>query len=118
MKIFGREPTLILQTLSGLMSVLVAFGLPGLTAEQATLAIAFLTALVGVVNAVMVRPVAPPAFIAFVGAGAALLSGYGLELSQQQVGSVTVAVVSALALLTRGQVTPVADPRPPEQTVG
>jgi hypothetical protein len=117
-KIFGREPTLVLQSLSAVLSVFVAVGIPNLSAEQAGLIIAVISAALGVVNAVMVRPVAPPAFIGFVSAGAALLSAYGLELSQELVGSVTVAVVAVLALLTRGQVTPVADPRPPEQVVG
>jgi hypothetical protein len=118
MRILGREPTVLIQSLSALLMVGVAFGMPGLSADQATLIIAFLGALLGVVNAVLVRPVAPPAFVALVGSGAALLAGYGLELSQQQIGSVSAAVVTALALFVRGQVTPVTDPRPPEQTVG
>jgi hypothetical protein len=117
-KIFGREPTVVLQTVSAVLAVVVAFGFASLTAEQATLITAFLTALIGVVNAVLVRPVAPPAFIAFISSGAALLAGYGLEFSQEQVGSVTVAVLATLTLLARGQVTPVTDPRPAEQVVG
>ena len=118
MKIFGREPTLIIQTMSAVLSVVVALGVPGLDAKQAALIIAVITAGFALVNAIVVRPIAPAAFIAFIGAGAALLAGYGLELSQQLVGSITVATVAVLALLTRGQVTPVADPRPPEHVVG
>lgn len=118
MKIFGREPTVILQAVSALLTVLVSFGFASLTAEQSTLIVAFLTALLGVVNAVLTRPIAPAAFVAFVGAGAALLSGYGLSFTQEQIGSVTVAVVVVLTLLTRLQVTPVTDPRPAEQVVG
>jgi pilus assembly protein TadC len=117
-KIFGREPTLILQSLSALLSVLVAFGLPNLSAEQAALIVAALSAGIGVANGLAVRPIAPAAFVGLVGAVAALLAGYGLEASQEVVGSVSAAVVSALALLTRGQVTPNADPRSPETVVG
>jgi hypothetical protein len=117
-KIFGREPTLVLQSLSALLAVFVAVGLPNLSAEQAALIIAALTAVLGVVNALLVRPVAPAAFIGLVGAVAALLAGYGLDVSQAVVGAISAAVVSVLALLTRVQVTPVADPRPPEQVVG
>jgi hypothetical protein len=108
--ILNREPTLIIQTISGILAVIVATGPTGLTAEQAALIIAAVTALLGVFNALLVRPVAPPAFIALVGAGAALLAGYGLDVSQQVVGAVTAAVVSVLALLTRAQVTPIDPP--------
>lgn len=107
-----REPTLIIQALSASLSIVVALGFKSLTAEQASLIIAFITAVFGVVNAIVVRPIAPAAFIAFIGAGAALLAGYGLELSQEFIGAVTTAVVAFLALATRGQVTPVRDPQP------
>jgi hypothetical protein len=118
MLIFGREPTLVLQSLSALLAVFVAVGLPGLSAEQAGLIVAAIAAGIGVVNALMVRPIAPAAFVGFIAAGAALLAAYGLELSQEVVGSVGAAVVVLLALLTRGQVTPNADPRSPETVVG
>lgn len=118
MKIFGREPTLVLQSVSALLTVFVAFGIPGLSAEQAALVIAALTAVIGVINAVAVRPIAPAAFVGLVGAVAALLAAYGLEASQEVVGSVSAAVVAALALFLRGQVTPNADPRSPETVVG
>ena len=118
MKILGREPTVLLQSVSALLMVFVAFQFPGVSRDQATLIIAFLGAVLGAANAVLVRPVAPAAFVGLVGAGAALLAGYGLELSQEQVGSVSAAVVVALTLFVRGQVTPVTDPRAPEIVVG
>lgn len=118
MKIFGREPTLIIQSVSALLAIFVAVGIPNLSTDQAALIIAALTATLGVVNAIMVRPVAPAAFIGLVGAVAALLAGYGFDVSQAVVGAISAAVVSVLALLTRVQVTPAADPRPPEQVVG
>lgn len=116
--LFRREPTLILQFVSSVLTVFVAVGLPNLSAEQAALIIAVITAGFAVVNAALVRPVAPAAFIGFIGAGAALLTGYGLEVSQEVVGAVTAAVVTLLALLARVQVTPVVDPRPADQVVG
>lgn len=118
MRIFGREPTLILQAVSGLLAVFVTFGIPNLSAEQAGLIVAALAAVLGVANAVMTRPVTPAAFTAFVAAGAALLTSYGLHLSQETVGAVQVAVVAVLALVTRVQVTPTADPRPASDVVG
>jgi hypothetical protein len=118
MKLFGREPTLVIQSISALLAVFVAVGIPNLSAEQAGLIIAVLTASLGVFNALLVRPVSPAAFTGFVAAGAALLTSYGLELSQEVVGSVSAAVVVLLALFVRGQGTPNADPRPADVVVG
>jgi len=53
-----REPTLWLQTISALLAVLVTFGFTGLSATQAALIVAALSAVIGAVNAVVVRPVA------------------------------------------------------------
>jgi hypothetical protein len=109
-KIFDREPTLIIQFVSAILAIMVSTGLPNLSADQATLIVAALTAVLGAVNAIVVRPIAPAAFTGLVAAGAALLAGYGLELSQDIVGSISAAVVVGLALLTRGQVSPLSDP--------
>ncbi|MEU4777457.1 hypothetical protein [Micromonospora sp. NPDC023633] len=111
MKIFGREPTLYIQALSALLGVFVTFGLPGLSATQAAAIVAVLSALLAAVNAAMVRPVAPAAFAGLVTALAVLVAAYGMDVSQETVGAVQVAVVGVLALLTRTQVTPAADPR-------
>lgn len=110
MKIFGREPTLVLQTISALLSILVAVGIPQLSANQAGLIVAAISAGFGVVNAFLVRPVAPTAFVGLVGAAAALLAAYGLDVSQMVVGSISAATVAVLTLLARAQVTPVVDP--------
>lgn len=117
MRVFGREPTVIVQTLAAILALGVAFKLPNLTTEQAGLIIAAVYAVLGAFNAFAVRPVAPAAFIGLVGAVAALTGAYGLHFSQAQVGSVSAALVSVIVLLTRGQVSPVADPRPAEQVV-
>jgi hypothetical protein len=108
--IFGREPTLIVSAVSALLGIGVAVGLPGLSAEQASLIIAAISAGLGVVNAVLVRPIAPPAFTGLVAAAAALLAGYGLDVSQATLGAVQGAVLAVLALLTRQQVTPAPSP--------
>lgn len=117
-KIFGREPTLVIQTISALLSVFVAVGVPNLSAEQAALIIGVINAVFGVLNAVVVRPMPPAAFTGLIAAGAALLGAYGLELSQELVGTLSAAVIAVMTLLVRGQVTPVADPRSPETVVG
>lgn len=106
MKIFGREPTLAIQALSALLGVAVTFGLPNLSATQAAAIVAVMSGVLAVVNAVAVRPVAPAAFTGLVTAVAVLVAAYGLEVSQETVGAVQVAVVGVLALLTRAQVSP------------
>src|SRR3954471_18934552 len=101
-----REPTLLIQALAALLGVGVAVGLPGLSAEQAALIIAAITAIAAAVNATMVRPMAPAVFTGAVGAVAALVAAYGFEVSQEVVGAVQAFVVTALALIARNQVTP------------
>ena len=117
MRIFGREPTLLIGAIAAALSVAVSFQFDWLTAEQAALIVALLNAVLGVVNAVTVRPIAPAAFTYLIGAGAALLAGYGLDLSQEMVGSVNGLVLAVLLFLTRGQVTPTASPRTIDGTV-
>jgi hypothetical protein len=112
MKLFGREPTLVLQALSAVLGIIVALGWRNLSAEQAGLVIAAVSAGIGAVNAVMVRPVAPTAFVGIVGAGAALLAAYGLDVSQPVVGSISAATIAVMALLARQQVTPTSDVGP------
>jgi hypothetical protein len=106
-RIFGREPTLWLQFIAGVLGVGVAVGLPGLSVDQAAAIIAVVTAVFAVVNAVMVRPVAPAAFTGLVASGAVLLAAYGFTVSQPTLAAVQTAVLAVLALLTRAQVTPV-----------
>ena len=110
MKLFGREPTLYIQAISALLGVAVTFGIDGLSAEQSAAIIAVLSAVLAAVNATMVRPVAPAAFTGLVTAVAVLVAAYGLDVSQETVGAVQVAVVGVLALLTRNQVTPKTTP--------
>ncbi len=117
MKIFGREPTLVIGAIAAALSVAVSFKFDWLTAGQAALIVVVLNAGLGILNAVKVRPIAPAAFTYGIGAVAALLAAYGLHLSQELVGSVNGLVLSVLMFLTRGQVTPTDDPRTVDGTV-
>lgn len=112
MKIFGREPTLVLQTVSALLTFVVTFGFDWLSAEQAGLAVAVLAAVFGLINALAVRPVPPALFFGLVTTGAALLSTYGLDFSQERIGALQMVLVALVTFLTRQQVTPEADPAP------
>ncbi len=111
MKVFGREPTLVLQVISAVLSFLVASGF-GLSDTQAALIVAAISAVFGVVNAVMVRPIAPAAFTGLVAALAALAVGFGLNVSPEMVATVNGLVLAVLMFMTRAQVTPAGDARP------
>lgn len=106
MKIFGREPSLWISAIGSGLSLVAGFGLDWLTPTQAALVVVVLNAVLGVVNALAVRPVSPVAFTYAVGAAAALVAAYGVNVSQSAVGAVNAAVLAVLALLLRGNVSP------------
>ena len=107
---FKREPSLYITAIGTVLSLVAGFGLSFLTADQAGLFTAALTALLGVWNALKVRPVAPAAFTYAIGVIATLISTYGLDLSQDKIGLINAAVLSVLALLLRGNVSPTDSP--------
>lgn len=107
MKLWGREPALVIQGVSTGLALAVAFGLPGLSSASAGAIVALLAATLGAVQAWAVRPVAPAAFTAVVTTGSAMLTTFGLDLTQQQIGAVQAAVIAGLALILRGNVSPV-----------
>ena len=106
MKIFGREPVVILNSLSAILGLVVTLGFTGLTAEQAGAIVGFVTAVFGVVAALMTRPIAPQAFTTVVAAGGVLVATFGYEASQATIGAINGVVLAALTLLTRPQVSP------------
>jgi hypothetical protein len=106
MKIFGREPVVVLNTLSAVLGLVVSLGITSLTAEQAGATVAVVSAILGGIAAAMTRPVAPQAFTAIVAAGATAVAAYGYEVSQETVGAINVLVLAVMTLLTRVQVTP------------
>ena len=112
MKIFGREPALLIATVSAGLSLLVTFQF-GLSAEQSGAIFAVKIAVFAAATAAVTRPIAPSAFTGLVAAVAALLAAYGLELSAEKVGAINAVVLASLALLTRVQVSPAAAPTRP-----
>ncbi|NWF25224.1 hypothetical protein HW130_02925 [Streptomyces sp. PKU-EA00015] len=113
MKLFGREPVVVLNTLAAVLGLIVSLGITSLTAEQAGAIVGVATAILGGIAALMTRPVAPQAFTAIVGAGAVLVGTFGYEVGQETVGAINTAVLAALTLLTRVQVSPTPAPIKP-----
>lgn len=102
-----REPSLYISAIGTILSLVAAFGLDFLTPDQAALVIVVLNAALGVWNALKVRPVPPAAFVYLVASVATLVAAYGVDVSQSVVGSINAAVLAVLALLLRGNVSPV-----------
>ena len=107
MKLFGREPALWLAFLVAVVSLAGTFGWRLLSPDQAELWNIGILAIAGAVTAFTVRPVAPAAFTYAVGVLAQLGAAYGLNVTDPQLTMIQALVIPTLALLTRGQVSPV-----------
>lgn len=108
--IFGREPTLWLAAASSLIIVVGTFGLKFISGDQAALLVVAINAIFGAINAYTVRPISPVAFTYALGSIIALVAAYGVNLPDTTVASLNAAVIPILALLSRGQVSPVETP--------
>ena len=106
MKLFGREPVVVLNCLSAVLGLIVSLGFTGLTADQAGAIVAAVSAILGAIAAALTRPIAPQAFTAVVAAGAVLVAAFGYDVSQGTIGAINTLVLAGLTLLTRAQVTP------------
>lgn len=108
-KIFGREPALIIAFLAAVGIALAGLNLPWLNAGQSTAIVAAVAALL---FALTTRPIGPSLFVAAVTALAAVFAEYGLPLSEGMVTAVGGVIMAAFALFgIRPQSTPAADPR-------
>lgn len=107
MKIFGRQPALALAMITSVVLLLGTFGFSWISGDQAGLIVAAISALGAAAMALFTRPIAPSVFTAAVAALAAVATAYGLELSAETVAAINSVVISVLAFLTWGQVSPV-----------
>lgn len=109
MKIFGREPALIISFAGALLTWGVSLGLDWLNAGQATAIVTFLS---GSAIAFTTRPWQPALFTGATAALAALFAEYGTTLSAGFVTGIGGIILAGFALFgIRPQATPVADPR-------
>ncbi len=114
MKIFGREPALIIAIISAGLSLLVTFNV-GLSSEQAGAIVAVTSAVFAVITAAITRPIAPSAFTGLVAAVVALLASFHFNVAPETVGSLNAFVLAVLVFITRGQVSPASPTAPASQ---
>lgn len=96
--IIGREPALVVTAAGSLLTFLVTFGLPFLTADDATNILAVISA---IGTAIVGWATVNTRLSIVVGIGRTLLilaAGYGLNLTQEQIG-LAVLVISSFAAL-------------------
>lgn len=107
MRIFGFEPAVILYSLNAGVALLVSFGLP-LSGDQVAAVTVIATAILTIWTAIVTRPVAVSAITGALATALAAVGAFGLELSDEQQGSLVTAVSVVLALLLRSNVSPAA----------
>lgn len=104
---FGREPALVISTVSVVLTALVSFGLPGLDDGVAAAIVAVLVALSGFLTALNTRPVAPGLASGLILAMATLVGAFGVDVPQAWVGAAVMIVQALITLMVRGGVTPI-----------
>jgi hypothetical protein len=109
-KIFGKEPTLIVGFVAAVVAVVVGLNVSWLSAGAG---VAVVAAIGAIITAATTRPVAPALYVGAFVAVAALLAEYNYHLSDGLIAGVGSAIMAAFALFgVRPQVTPTASPVP------
>jgi hypothetical protein len=103
-RIFGREPALLLAFLAGLVKLGTAFGLEVSTDQQAVVNAAAAAA-VGLWVAFKVSDGLSAAVLGFIQAAVALAVGFGLQWSADQQSIAMTVAAAAVAMFVRTQVT-------------
>lgn len=105
MKIFGREPVLLLGFVAVVLKLASAYGLD-VSAEQQAVIMAVLSGVVALAEAIVLKTGAAAAAIVNLGQGVlALFLGFGLAMSAEQQALWMLVVEGAVALFLRKEVT-------------
>lgn len=104
MKIFGREPALILAFIAALIQVVSSFVLP-LTTEQQSLLNGAAAALMGMITAVIVHDGVQAAVLGFIQGVLSVAVGFGLDVDPTKQSMIMALIAAALALWVRDRVT-------------
>ncbi|MFF8422917.1 hypothetical protein [Streptomyces sp. NPDC015680] len=104
MKIFGREPAVLLSLIAVLVKLVAAFGVE-VSGEQQAVINAVAAAAVGVALAVMAHDGIGAALVGFIQSAVALAIGFGLDWSAEQQAVVLSVAAGVVAMWDRTQVT-------------
>lgn len=107
MKIFGREPALILGLVSAIVQMLVAFGLDLSDGQTAAINAVAAAVLAVVTAALTARDQLVPVLIGLAQAAITLGLAFGLDWTQEQVAMVMATIAALAAIVVRPQVTAV-----------
>lgn len=113
-KIFGREPALALNTLSGILGLIVTFNV-GLTQNEAGWTVAGASAILGAIAAALTRPIAVQAFTTLVATVASAVAAFGYNVAPTTTAAINGLVLAVLMFITRGQVSPSSPASPASQ---
>jgi hypothetical protein len=105
-RVFGREPALVVATLTALIMFAGTLGFSALGENQAGLWVAAVNAVFAAFLAWTTRPLSPGVFAMALSALIALGAGYGVNLTEVQINGLNGLLVPILMFLTRGQVAP------------
>lgn len=101
--------SLITGVIAAILNVIVGLGWSSLTADNAAWILAAINAIAGVVVAIKVRPFPVAALAYAIATGAALLSSYGLHVSESMVTAISALAVAVAGAWTHGNVTPASN---------
>ncbi|MEV6146324.1 hypothetical protein [Streptomyces sp. NPDC051992] len=104
MKIFGREPAVLLSLIAVIVKLVAAFGVE-VSSEQQAVINAVAAAAVGVALAVMAHDGVGAALVGFIQAAVALAVGFGLDWSAEQQAVVLSVAAGVVAMWDRTQIT-------------
>jgi hypothetical protein len=110
MKIFGREPAVIVGTIEAGLVLLLSFGLFNLTQDTIGLIMAVVTAGLGLYVAYVTSETLLAAVLAFIKAALALSAVYGFSLTIEQTGALLAFVSVAFGFYQRTQTSPLPQP--------
>ncbi len=104
MKLFGREPAVLLSLIAVIVKLVAAFGVE-VSGEQQAVINTVAAAAVGVALAVMASDGIGAALVGFIQAAVALAVGFGLDWSAEQQAVVLSVAAGVVAMWDRTQVT-------------
>lgn len=104
------EPAALAHVVASVLAVLVAFAVPGFSLVQNALIMAFFNAAAAVYSAWKTNATTLALLMGVVTSGFALLTGYGLDVTEAQQGVLVALISTVIGLFIRNGAEPLATP--------